>query len=469
MYMVYTYSLSQSKLLFVEDTQRLSSNSDWINHNKHFATVYPIQSVDHMNSLLLLDHVRELTYHRLKIKHYRDQLHKSSFCRSQHVKSRIKTPQPSREIKGWSVVNPNSTYYLHRLEPRDWYEGELKKEMEMVAKDGLELVNKRNSTDLRYHRLLYGFFRNLGVRGRELMLDVEAFNGKKKTVERMHLVRPYYAQPMVLEDAGPEAINKTIDFIVPLSNVRTRFTEFMKIYEDLCLKVDEKCRLNLVVYGDHDFQVIQTNLTLYKTKYPNAQFKIIPGKGQFSRGRALHIGISSLQPSDLAFTCDVDMTIERSFLNRCRRNVIQGRRVYYPEVFKYYNMDYVYHFRPKPKYGYDISRNHGHWCTYGYGMLCIYKSDYDTVGGYNTTIEGWGGEDVRLVDSVVERGFEVMRAPDPSLLHRYHPKICSKSLTKGQYSQCVSSRNEDIADRRRLADYIYYLENKCKVKKKVWD
>lgn len=427
-----------------------------------------------MQALYALDQLRELEYQKNAARVYTAKLHNSSLCRLQFVNADLEQPRNSTMLRGWSVANPNSTYSSDRLEPRDWYDGELRQEIDMLAQRGLERLNAEeraantmgNYTEQKFRRVMYGFFRYLGPQGRELILDVET---ESKAVKRLHILRPFLPKPILLEDAGIESIHKTVDFVVPLSNVNNRFAEFMKTYEDLCLKVDENCRLTLVVYGLEDMEVIKTNVTVYKKKYPGAQFNIIAGKGHFSRGRALHTGISTLQKSDLAFACDVDMTINRSFLNRCRRNTIEGRRVYYPEVFKYYDMSYVYRFEPRPKYGYDISRKHGHWCTYGYGMLCIYKSDYDTVGGFDTTIEGWGGEDIQLVDNVIKGGYEILRAPDPGLSHRYHPKVCSKKLTKVQYSQCVSSRNEDIADRRRLADYIYYLENKCNVNKKIWD
>ena len=457
---------------FIEDDQNLSvdSNSGWREEHKDFITVYPVVAAYHMKVLHVVDQIRELKYHLNQIKKYEDRLYNSSFCIPQPLKVEVLPPPSMGEVRGWNVVNPTSSYYSHRLEPREWYDGELKLEVESTAQQATVLQRKLHVHNSTYVRVDYGFFRYLGIRGKELILDVEIKNGNgKKEIQRMHVLRPHQSVPLVLEDAGPESMNKMIDFIVPLSNVNSRFAEFMKIYEYLCLRVKENCRLNLVLYGKEDRVTIQSTLKDYQNRYPKAQFNIIYGNGEFSRGRALHLGISTLKPSALAFTCDVDMTIERSFLDRCRRNAIEGRRVYYPEVFKYYNMDYVYRFQEHPKFGYAINRNHGHWCTYGYGMLCIYKSDYDTLGGYNTKIMGWGGEDIQLAEEVISKGLEVMRAPDPALSHRYHPKICSNKLSKDQYYQCVSSRNEDIADRRRLADYIYYLENKCNKQKKVWD
>lgn len=430
-----------------------------------------------MRVLQVLDQLTELEYYRQKINKAEENLYSSPICHVQPEEVAVmeeQVPQLSTataEVWSWDVVNPNSSYISKCLEPREWYDGDLRLEMEMVSQEGLHLYNKRHNTSWRYVRLLYAHHRSLGNGGKEYLVDVEVAHesdGSGKHLERLHLFRPYAPQPIEVEDVGEEAINTTINFIVPLSNVKSRFMEFMKMYEELCLKVNERCKLNLVVYGDKDRADIESHLGMYLRNYSSAQFKIVPGSGKFSRGRALHTGIQSLRPSDLAFTCDVDMTISRSFLNRCRRNAIQGRRVYYPQVFKYYDMDYVYRFRTKPK-AYDITREHGHWCSYGYGMQCIYKSDYDNLNGYESSIEGWGGEDILLVSETIENGYEIFRAPDPGLSHRYHPKVCSEKLSKDQYTQCLSSRNEDIADRRRLADNIYFLENKCNINKKVWD
>ena len=42
----------------------------------------------------------------------------------------------------------------------------------------------------------------------------------------------------------------------------------------------------------------------------------------------------------------------------------------------------------------------GYWEPYTFGIFGMYKSDWDTVGGYNTThyTYEWGGEDVDVAD-----------------------------------------------------------------------
>ncbi len=148
------------------------------------------------------------------------------------------------------------------------------------------------------------------------------------------------------------------------------------------------------------------------------------------------------------------MSVSGPFIDRCDRNTIQGKRVYFPEVFKLYNLDYVYR-NGKYKNKVNIQRIHGHWSFYGFGMVCIYKSDYTNVGGLDTNIVGWGGEDVKFFEKVVRKKLDVLRAPDTGLSHRWHEKVCSKKLlSKVQYSQCLSSRGEGFADKIALASYI---------------
>ena len=45
----------------------------------------------------------------------------------------------------------------------------------------------------------------------------------------------------------------------------------------------------------------------------------------------------------------------------------------------------------------------GFWREYGFGMLGIYKSDFDNSGGFDMNLHGWGLEDVHLVTNIVMR------------------------------------------------------------------
>ena len=52
-------------------------------------------------------------------------------------------------------------------------------------------------------------------------------------------------------------------------------------------------------------------------------------------------------------------------------------------------------------YDFFISENQGFWREFGFGMISIFKSDLQRAGGYDLTIEGWGMEDVRLIEALI--------------------------------------------------------------------
>lgn len=48
----------------------------------------------------------------------------------------------------------------------------------------------------------------------------------------------------------------------------------------------------------------------------------------------------------------------------------------------------------------QINEDVGYWRAFGFGIVAMYKSDLKAVGGLDTSILGWGGEDVDLYEKV---------------------------------------------------------------------
>lgn len=44
----------------------------------------------------------------------------------------------------------------------------------------------------------------------------------------------------------------------------------------------------------------------------------------------------------------------------------------------------------------------------------------------------------------------MVRAPDPDLYHIWHPKFCSKKLSKRQYETCIGSKARYEGSQRQL-------------------
>ena len=368
------------------------------------------------------------------------------------------------------VSNPRNQYELTTYEFFDQYfvfEGNMvypkgtlrkqrhrKSELSAVLSQAVQQASNQYRSSLRLKKIYGGYVRYNPQAGTEYIVDMSLSDAHRPNQDiemRVGVLRPMAANYLPLGETMDTTT--TINFIVPVSGVNERFKQFMHTYEDISLKYHENTRLLVVVYSAEDFSLVNSTMQQYRRLYPLSQMDIVRDSGPFSRSRALHFGVSRLAPQELAFFCDVDMKIEHHFLRRCRSNTIRGARVYFPMFFKFYNMKYAYWNEKKPDH-LTISRKNGHWASYSYGMVCVYKSDYDSVGGMDTKIVGWGEEDVEFFQKVLRKRLNVMRAPDTGLFHYWHKKVCPKSLNQVQYKHCLSSRGENLADRIELASYI---------------
>ena len=199
-------------------------------------------------------------------------------------------------------------------------------------------------------------------------------------------------------------------------------------------------------------KLVKKVVDVLKEKYAESELTVVEGKGKFSRARALDAGARSLPEHSLLFFCDVDVTLSSGFLNRCRLNTIRGSRVFFPMLFTQYDPDLV---KLAERVGLVeendvIHRERGHWFRHSFGMVCVYNSDYRSIGGFDLNIHGWGGEDVDLAERFVS-SLDVFRATEPQLLHRWHEKQCRKDLTAKQLEMCRGSQSETIGSKRQLA------------------
>ena len=378
------------------------------------------------------------------------------------------SPSNKYELQTFTYLDSRAVFTSGTTVPTVDIQGEMEEELQYIIKTAVDIVNRNEATEYKFQKLKNAYLRYSGTRGREYILDLVLSHEQEVLQRRLNLLRPHQPGLVLLQDASEENRKARVNFIVPISRVSKRFKEFLFMYEDLCLKTRENARLVLAVFGKEDLGFVKKSVMKLAKKYPDFQSHIISSDATFSRARALDLGISFLSDTELAFLCDVDMTVDLGFLSRCRMNALRGKRVYYPEFFKYYNMDYVYRFRKRPK-TFAIKRQHGHWAVYSFGMLCIYKSDYTSAGGLDTDIVGWGGEDVDLFERIVKQKLEVLRAPDPALSHRYHDKQCSANLRPLQFASCLTSREESLADRMQLAEYVFYLEERYKLtQRQLW-
>ena len=262
-----------------------------------------------------------------------------------------------------------------------------------------------------------------------------------------------------------EETQATVHFVVTIGSGFENVKNFLTMYEQICLSTDQRTNVILVAFGNELYNDIAALVKHYKVRFPKANFTTVKGEGEFSRSRAVNLGMRELDDDDLAFFCDIGIDItDTGFLDRCRSNTIKGERVYFPEIFRHYNLSMIYRHKKQPQGFPPISRETGHWVTYGYGMVCIYKQDHLAVGRMNECIEGWGGEDNDYYYKVRDK-LSIFRAPDPSLRHYWHSKNCTAITTKDKVSRCRDSSLMVLGDRIQLA--MYSMENNLSNKSNI--
>jgi chondroitin sulfate synthase len=200
-------------------------------------------------------------------------------------------------------------------------------------------------------------------------------------------------------------------------------------------------------------------------KYSIDHLRVIPITAQFSRSIACELGASLYKPKSLTFFIDVDMAFSRDVLLRVRLNTIEGKQVYLPIVFSEYNPNpdllsavrmnenKVYENKEHFNFNSDV----GYWRQYGFGMVSIYNTDLKNIGGYNTSIVGWGKEDVDLFDKLLASNLTLFRSVDPGLVHVFHKIECDPNLASDQLAMCHGTKSTSLASQRRLA-YYFFME-----------
>ena len=252
-----------------------------------------------------------------------------------------------------------------------------------------------------------------------------------------------------------------VHFIVPLEGRLETFRRFMKNFELVCLKVLQRVKL-VVAYSSSVSSPREHKdiMKEYQEKYPEAELIWLDVAGNFSRGIALSLAANKLDQTALLFLCDVDLIFNSEFIDRCRLNTALGKRVYFPIMFTQFDPELTYSNKTKPDSHFTINKDAGMWRSFSYGPACIYHQDMDAVGGFNTSIKGWGLEDVDLFEKLISHPeIEVFRAADPGVIHVYHKINCDPNLPVIQYTQCEGSKASILASQKSLVRALLSTQN----------
>uniref|UniRef100_A0AC35UD19 Hexosyltransferase n=1 Tax=Rhabditophanes sp. KR3021 TaxID=114890 RepID=A0AC35UD19_9BILA len=407
----------------------------------------------------------------------------------------------TRSFKEWDYLASNSILFCANkvLCPRHTVENTMKTSLESTITQLFDELNsnaRQKGRFLDFEAIQYGYTRLEQRFGVDYVLDIALWFRKYRLPHRTRLSvrRHAYIQQTFgeieaisekkgriydIKRAGTFVNNKnhlyTFDknlpgssYVYPAKQIQIvlalsgRSSTLERFADNLKKHVKRRdLALHIVRYNSKNTteDAIITNILLDLRKTIDI-IEIEMGDQEFSRGVALSIGAKQLSDESLIFFSDVDMIFNQDTLHRIRLNTIRGGQIYFPIVFSQFSpmtwsksdVSYKANIEETDHYVHDNRR--GYFRHFGFGLVSIYKSDFDFIGGYNMTIKGWGIEDVDFFTKVINSTLRVMRAADPGLVHIYHSIHCPDTMPKDQYHMCLGSKAASLASLNYLIDQV---------------
>nr|XP_045588345.1 chondroitin sulfate synthase 1-like [Procambarus clarkii] len=378
------------------------------------------------------------------------------------------------EVLHWDFVS-KAAYQPGNANPRHKPTSGMTEGLADAIRDVMEIINrvsKERGRVIDFKEVLYGYIRWHPTLALEYILDMlllyKKYRGKKMTVPvRRHAYLQVPFGPLYIrefESGGLEealestsgiqelvevvvkgSINdlsklhyqvppaqpprtllkpKKINLILPLAGRFKTFQRFMDDFRRVCLEGEENVRLVVVSFrsslGEDDTtEDVEALISSLQLDYPQTVMTVL-----------------QVNPKSVEQISDVSGML--AYISILKRQILQ---IYYPIVFSEFDPKFTRKGSNEDNYDHSlINEDVGYWRAFGFGIVAMYKSELELAGGLDTSILGWGGEDVDLFEKVLRRGIQIFRSADPGLVHIFHHVDCDRNLESSQYQMCLGTR-----------------------------